>query len=163
MLGFGAKPPITFESFIQKCWSQIPDKEAELLKSISSQGAFSIQDGGSEVLKRWRDFDIALRNELVKVRAARKRIDPLKYMRHDGYSQPQIVHIASLSLRNPSIFEAEKALDTERWHLLDELSCGRYFDFDTLIIYALKLLILERWAKIYSADKEFIMQDTIGH
>jgi len=130
---------------------------------VSAQGAFSLKDGGSEVLKKWKDFDIALRNELVKVRAARKKIDPLKYLRQDEYSEPQIVHIAALSLRNPSIFEAEKALDLERWRLLDELSLGRYFDFDTLIIYALKLLILERWAKIGIADKERIMQETLRY
>ena len=127
------------------------------------QGAFSLQDEGSEVLKKWKYFDINLRNELVKVRAARKKTDPLKYLRHDEYFEPQIVHIASLSLRNPSIFEAERALDLERWRLLDELSFGRYFDFDALIIYALKLLILERWAKIEIADKERIMQETIRH
>jgi hypothetical protein len=163
MLTFGAKLPFSFEAFIQKCRSLIPDEETEVIRRISSQGAFSLEDEGSEVLKKWKDFDIALRNELVKVRAARKKIDPLKYLRHDEYFEPQIVHIASLSLRNPSIFDAEKALDLERWRLLDELSYGRYFDFDTLIIYALKLLILERWAKIGIADKERIMQETIGH
>jgi len=163
MLFFGAKPPFNFEVFIQKCRSLIPDEETEAIRRISSQGAFSLKDEGSEVLKKWKDFDIALRNELVKVRAARKKVDPLKYLRHDEYSQPQIVHIASLSFRNPSIFEAEKSLDLERWRLLDELAYGRYFDFDSLIIYALKLLILERWEKIGVADKERIMQETMGH
>lgn len=141
----------------------IPDEEVGVIRRISSQGAFLLKETNSEVLKKWRDFDIALRNELVRVRAARKKVDPLKYLRHDGYSQPQIVHIASVSLRNPLILEAEKALDLERWRLLDELSYGRYFDFDTLVIYALKLLILERWAKIGVADKERIMQETLKH
>ncbi|MFA5287218.1 MAG: DUF2764 family protein [Candidatus Omnitrophota bacterium] len=159
-LVFGVKPPFSFEVFIQKCESLIPDKEIGIIKRISSQGAFALQDEGSEVLKKWKYFDINLRNELVKVRAARKKVDPLKYLRHDEYSDPQIVHIASLSLRNHQIFEAERALDLERWRLLDELSFGRYFDFDTLIIYALKLNILDRWAKIEIADKERIMQET---
>jgi hypothetical protein len=163
MLTFGTKPPFSFEVFIQKCRSLIPDKELEIISRISSQGAFSLEDEGFQVLKKWKDFDITLRNELVKVRAVRRKVDPLKYLRDGEYFDPQIVHIASLSLRNPSIFEAEKALDLERWHLLDELSVGRYFDFDTLIIYALKLLILKRWAKIEVADKELIMQETMGY
>jgi hypothetical protein len=163
MLAFGAKPPFSFQAFVEKCGSLIPDTETEVISRIASQGAFSLQAEGSEVLKKWKDFDIALRNELVKVRAARKKVDPLKYLRQDEYFEPQIVHIASLSLRDPSIFEAEKALDLERWRLLDELSYGRYFDFDTLVIYALKLLILERWAKIGIADKERILQETMGH
>ena len=162
-LAFGTKPPFSLEVFIQKCESLISDAEKENIRKISSQGAFALQDGNSEVLKKWRYFDINLRNELVRVRAARKKIDPLRYLRHDEYSEPQIIHIASLSLRNPSIFEAERALDLERWRLLDELSFGHYFDFDTLIIYALKLKILERWAKIEVADKERIMQETVKH
>jgi len=163
MLTFGAKPPFSFEDFIQKCKSLIPDEKVEAIRRISSQGAFPLSGAGSEVLKKWKDFDIALRNELVRVRAARKKVDPLKYLRQDEYSQPQIVHIASVSLRNPLILEAEKALDLERWRLLDEQSFGRYFDFDALVIYALKLLILERWAKIGVADKERIMQETLIH
>jgi hypothetical protein len=163
MLNFGAKPPFSFKDFIQKCGSLIPDEEIEVIRGIPSSGAFLVPDGGSEVLKKWKDFDIALRNELVKVRALRKKSDPLKYLRRDEYFQPQIVHIASVALRNPLILEAEKALDLERWRLLEELSCGRYFDFDALLIYALKLLILERWAKISLADKERIMQETLKH
>jgi hypothetical protein len=61
------------------------------------------------------------------------------------------------------MLEAEKALDLERWQLLEELACGHYFDLDALLIYALKLLILERWAKINLADKEHIMQETLRH
>ncbi len=163
MLTFGTKPPFSLEVFVQKCESLLSEEEVEFIRRVSSQDAFSLQDENSEVLKKWRYFDINLRNELVRVRAARKKIDPLKYLRHDEYSEPQIIHIASLSLRNPSIFEAERALDLERWRLLDELSFGRYFDFDTLIIYALKLKILERWTKIEVADKERIMQETIKH
>jgi len=66
-------------------------------------------------------------------------------------------------LRNPSIFEAERALDLERWRLLDELSFGHYFDFDALLIYALKLKILERWLKIEIADKERIIKETVNY
>lgn len=163
MLTFGSKPPFSFEDFIRKCRTLIPDEEVEVIRGISSQDVFLLKETSSEVLNKWRDFDIALRNELIRVRAARKKVDPLKYLRHDEYFEPQIVHIASVSLRNPSILEAEKALDLERWRLLEEQSFGRYFDFDVLLIYALKLLILERWMKIGLADKERVMQETLKH
>ncbi len=163
VLSFGSKPPFSFDEFIQRCNSLVPEEEIEIIKAFQFQGGFSVDDKGTEVLKRWREFDITLRNELIKVRAARKRIDPERYLRHDGHYDAQIIHIASLALRNPSIFEAEKSLDWERWRLLDELSCGHYFDFESLVIYALKLLILERWTKIDAAKKERIMQETIGH
>lgn len=162
-LTFGSKPPFSLEVFMQKCASFIPEAELEIIKQAVSQGAFTLKDDGREVLKKWRYFDINLRNELSKVRAARKKVDSSKYLRHGEYFEPQIIHIAALALRNPSIFEAERALDLERWRLLDELSFGHYFDFDALLIYALKLKILERWLKIEIADKERIIKETVNY
>lgn len=48
----------------------------------------------------------------------------------------------------------EKILDEARWQVLDDLGFGHYFDMDSLILYAYKLKILERWEKIYTQDKE---------
>lgn len=103
--------------------------------------------------KRWRDFDGVLRNELVKIRAARKKIDPAKYLRYAGFTDPSIAHIALHAHRAPSILEAEKILDEARWRFLDELAVGHYFDMDFLVTYAIKLLILERWERVNTLDK----------
>lgn len=64
--------------------------------------------------------------------------------------------------RNPSILEAERMLDGERWCMLDELSLGHYFDIDFLIVYALKILILERWERIRTADSTGKLQEILA-
>jgi hypothetical protein len=63
--------------------------------------------------------------------------------------------------RSASILEAEKILDQARWNFLDALSFGHYFDFDYLLVYGLKLKILERWEKIQKADKEILLQAAV--
>ncbi len=166
MLHFGIKPPFSFEKCLQICHGIISDADIILLKTASRTGEDVYESAQAEDMplaeKRWRAFDTALRNELVKVRAARKRLDPLKYLRQGGYTDPSIAHIAIGAHRDPSILEAERMLDQERWRVLEELAMGHYFDIDALIVYAHKLLILERWENIRSADKSHALEEVLG-
>ena len=157
-LHFEAKPPFSFEAFLSKCRDFIPQKDLEVLKSLRSE---ELPQPRNQTLIKLSGFETLLRNELVKLRAVRKKIPPEKYLRPNGYSGISIYHIAIAAQRNPSPLEAEKILDQARWDFLDELSLGHYFDLDFLIIYGLKLLILERWEKINNADKQALLENLI--
>ena len=98
---------------------------------------------------------------MAKVRAARKHTDVTKYLRHERYIEPPIAHLAMNAYRSPSPLEGERILDEARWQKLEELSFGHYFDLEFLLIYALKLLILERWERIYAADKISLLEETL--
>ena len=159
MLHFGQRPPITFEKFIALCKGKVNDGELLALERTGEIEGFSCP-GLS--LKKWHAFDTALRNELVKLRAVRHKLEPTKYLRPDSsYVEPQITHTALNAQRSPSLTEGEKILDLARWQKLEELSFGHYFDLDVLFIYAQKLLILERWEKIRSANPETILKETL--
>lgn len=159
VLRFGQKPPFSCDVFLSKCAEFIPEKDFNLLKNLSDQaGNFK----HNTTIKLWLDFEVMLKNELVKVRAGRKKIDPLKYLRADGYAGPSMYHIALAAARNPSPLEGERYLDEARWNYLDELTLGHYFDLDFLIIYAYKLLILGRWERIEQADKEKVVNEIMA-
>lgn len=160
MLHFEANPPFSFDKFLQLCQGIIPGCDIGVIKSASLTGEYAYQYA-QPTLDKWRIFDTALRNELVKIRASRKHIDPQKYLRQDGYAEPDIIHIAMNAYRNTSIIEAERMLDQARWRRLDELAVGHYFDIDFLIVYAHKLLILERWKNIRGADKPHLLEGTL--
>lgn len=159
-LHFGVRAPFSFEKLLVYCREFIPEAGLEILKRVSIAGDYT---GASAhpALKKWEDFDTTLRNELVKVRASRKHISPARYLRREEFAEPNITHLAMSAHRNPSILEAEKLLDEQRWRALDEFSLGHYFDLDFLIIYALKLLILERWGRINTQDKAVILEGTL--
>ena len=163
MLQFGARPPFSFEQFLEICQDKIPNKEIEIIRSAKSVTSGDSCCMKQPVLEQWCFFDLALRNELVKIRAGRKKIEASKYLRQDGFSQPWIFHIAMAAHRSVNILEGEKVLDLARWNMLDELCAGHFFDLDFLIAYSLKLLILERWDKINSADKTTILAKAIGN
>ncbi len=161
MLTFSAKPPFSLEIFFNKCKKLIPDKELEILRSTCGQNSYSLDIQGMESLKQWVNFEIALKNELVHARAARKKIDPLKFLHFPESPQAQISHLAMTAYRSTSILEAEKILDQARWNFLEDLNLGHYFDFDYLLVYGLKLKILERWDEIQKADKEHLLNRAV--
>jgi len=160
MLHFGMKAPLSFEKFLQACKDLIPDDELGLLLTVSL-GDYSASE--QPTLRRWRAFDIELRNELAKIRASRKHIDAHKYLREDGCAEPSIAHAAMAAHRMPSIIEAERLLDQYRWQALDDMAFGHYFDIDALIVYAYKLRVLERWDAIRATDKRKALEEVTRH
>ena len=161
ILNFSAKLPFSLENFFDKCRNLIPDDELEVLRNLYGQNSYSSGAGQVGSLKEWVNFEVALRNELVRARASRKKIDPSKFLRLPDSPQAWISHIAMLAYRCTSILEAERILDQARWNFLEDLSQGHYFDFDYLLIYGLKLKILERWEAIQTADKEDLLNSAL--
>ena len=157
-LQFGMKPPFMFEKFLKQCAEFIPDEDLKVLKRCSIDGEYQYE-GMPETLKRWRAFDTALRNEIAKVRAGYKHIDPAKYLRRAELSGPSLSHIAMNAHRSPLILEGERLLDEARWRALDELAIGHYFDIDFLIVYSHKLLLLEKWENIRMKDRARLVED----
>ncbi len=160
-LHFDMKPPFSFEAFLQKCIEFIPSKDYTVLAALPKREEAGGKKAGHPIIKDWISFDAALRNELVKIRASHKRIEPAKYIRPDGYGGSAISHIALAAHRNISILEGEKFLDRERWNFLDAQAFGHCFDLGFLVVYAYKLLILERWERIRVADKRALLDKAL--
>jgi len=152
MLQFGGKPPFSFVRFIEMCRGLVPGEDLAYVEQCG--GDYFLQKTQQRTLAQCASFETGLRNELVKIRAVRKKIDGQKYLRPDGSDDAALYHMAMNSHRIPSLIESERSLDRARWSRLEELSSGHYFDCDALIVYALKLRILLRWDIVDHADKQ---------
>lgn len=162
MLQFGSRPPFSFNKFIDICAPQMPEDEAAIVSELPKvSSSTSIGKQSPIILKRWYGFEIALRNELVRIRAARKRVDPASYLRQENFSDPALEHLSLAAYRNPSLLEGEKLLDEARWQFLSDLEQGHYFDFEALLVYALKLLILLRWETVRMADTQKLLEEVL--
>ncbi|MCM8778200.1 MAG: DUF2764 domain-containing protein [Candidatus Omnitrophica bacterium] len=157
-LQFDREPPFSFSSFLERCKDFISDKEIFLLK-MAGEREPKLSEIKQPTLKSYFLFEIALRDELVKLRALRRKEEPEKYLRKSDYVLSlHLINSIIQAFKNPAILEAERNLDILRWNFLEELERGHYFDFDFLVVYAFKLLILERWEKVKRADKEAILE-----
>jgi len=162
-LNFSSPPPFREKDFFLKCQGLIPEKDIEILRGACDTFYNLESQPKIEGLNRWTKFELSLRNELVRARASRKKIDPLLFVRQPDESEAYASHVAMAAYRCTSLLEGEKILDQARWDFLDFLSFGHYFDFDFLLSYVLKLKILERWDKIERADKESLFSQTIAY
>ena len=162
ILHFSSRPPFSFERLLAMCEGVICAEDIDCVKAsvgicYSAEAEPALPSAG----RKWQTFETSLRNELVKTRAARKKINPEKYTRGEAYGDPYFAHIAVHAHRNPSILQAERDLDGERWRFLEKIGAGHYFDIDALIVYASKLFILERWERINNMDRGGALEDTL--
>jgi hypothetical protein len=162
MLSFSANPPFPTDKFLEMCQGMIPEQELAILKESLHIGPDYDYRGAAQTLRKWSSFNIALRNEIVKIRAARRHVGAEKYLRSDGYGSLDVAHIAIASHRSPSLIEGEKILDQARWGYLEELSSGHYFDFDYLLVYLQKLIILERWMRINTSNRQALLKGMLS-
>ena len=159
MLQFGARAPMTFGKFLEACDDLVSEDELDILRKVKTEPTFFFET--IPVFDKWRAFETGLRNALVKIRAARKHVDPAKHLRPDGYEEPALMTLAMNAHKNPSILESEKMLDRARWRALDEFEAGHYFDIDFLVVYALKLLILEKWERTRTSNASNLLEETV--
>ncbi len=161
-----ARPIFSLGKFLEKAQEFIPEEDYNLLVNLPEMGDVNIGVRESFSARHQAPillWEVALRNELVKIRAGYKHIDASEFLRSDDYLSIALAHIAQAARRNPSILEAEKFLDRARWDYLEELSTGHFFDLEFLIIYAYKLKILERWEKVRIASKEVLLEEQLKY
>lgn len=141
-LDFDNTPSIKLDEFTAICKSTLIEKDFDIIKSISLNNLREI-DSRIPVLKKWISWEGTLRNEIAKLRADSLGFNPEQYLFDiESNSEPPVIAGTAFKLDSPIL--AEELLDKARWHFLDELEQGHYFDLEKLIVYSLKLQILER-------------------
>ncbi|HLV33224.1 MAG TPA: hypothetical protein VKY57_16775 [Chitinispirillaceae bacterium] len=146
-------PFISFKTFIDDCKRLMkPGDYAQL--SIADLNSDHYYDNATGTFKAWQNFNFALRNELVRQRAKKLDVDPQQFIR-PYYTDPSLAETVKDNIEDFTPLQAELHLMELQWIVLDYLQSGHMFDLDFLIIYALKLQILERKASfIFETGKE---------
>jgi len=167
-LDFNNAPVIKVDEFIAICRSALPDKDFDIISGLSLSN-LKTMDSTISVLDRWKSWEGTLRNEIAKLRSAALGIDSGSYT-YDIESNSEAPGIARNAYKQESPLLAEEDLDKARWQFLDELEHGHHFDLEKLIIYSLRLQILERkgvfttengnvnFQKIYENIKEAVRE-----
>jgi len=134
-LKFGEEPPLGSKKFLAECARWLSAGDMKIL-SRASRGGLEARAQDAPVLAEWKSFDGRLRGELAGVRAARGK--------EETYKASGAVK-AILSQENPLLAETE--FEKARWDFLEDMAARYFFDINALIVYFLKLQILERLAR----------------
>jgi len=133
---------LTFESFLNDSKTHLGEGEFNVLQACRLNPNPE-KLGLHPVLDRWISWEASLRNEMVQLRASNLQIESEKWVR-DISGPAGLFDIAREAVQQDNPLEAEKAINKARWQFLDELGVGHFFDFKALLVFALKLQILER-------------------
>ena len=146
------------EDFLATCRQHITPRHYRLLVSASTRDLQPTAPA-CKILDLWRQWEIALRNELVRLRAKDRGREAQAYLVDSpGVIAPQIIAREAFGQESP--LQAEDTLNRARWNYLDELEVGHYFDIEKILVYALRLQILARKA-LFDEDKGREMFDKV--
>ena len=139
-LGFGDSPPVDRDTFIAELGKWLSSEDMD---TVRAAGLRYIEIAGeeTELLKEWKSFDEGLREELARLRVSRKR--------PGGYKVPERLKEV-MGQQTPLLME--KKLERLRWDFIEEKEAGYHFDINWLVLYFLKLQILER-LEVFDKDK----------
>ena len=159
-LDFDTEPPFTYDEFLEACSKECSVKDYTLIKNISLL-PLEIQENHCPLSDLFHSWERSLRNELVLLRAKKKGSPPEKYLRQ-GKETLGPEQLARSAFHQESPLAAEQIIQKARWRYLDQLEVGHYFDVEKLIIYKLKLEILEEKSKaVKEKGREFY--DSLMH
>jgi hypothetical protein len=158
MLVYDSENAPACDDFLLNCRLLVSPKDYRLLQSASTTD-LDPEGPSCRTLDLWRAWEISLRSELVQLRA-KKLGRELKTANLGTSGVPSAQVIAREAFSQDTPLQAEDTLNRGRWSYLDELESGHYFDIDKILIYALRLQILERKA-LFDEQKGRQMFDTV--
>ena len=146
-LVFGAKGRLDCAEFLAQCQRHLSgDDYKEVAGAIAVLSADAAPPSfGSPLLAKFSAWERTFRNELSRLRAkragAREDANLRSAARNDEAGRAAA---ACFAIEDP--YQAELALERERWNAVERLAPLATFDLDFIVAYRLKLAINERLA-----------------
>ena len=142
-----APPPMSPDEFLAACDSNLPAPVATQLRDV---GTAPRAGACCPTEAKWNDYENCLRNEVARRRADTLERDANEFVKPEQGSYGGLdTQVQDALGRDP--LETEVALDRMRWRFLDDCTVGREFALDTIFVYLVKLLLLDKRA---AADVE---------
>ena len=150
--------PLTLEGFLSQAAQFLSPGDYQRLHDALFGDPLKVKDRRG-VAGAWIDFNHRFRNELAFYRATRAKKDPSLYLRGDRRPDFYITQLIEEAARAENPLAAEKILDKARWHYLEEMLLGHFFDFEVVLIYGLKLKMMERYQFVDSDEGRAIFEE----
>ncbi len=131
-LKFGGAPPITREDFLSECmkWLKLPEFKTLMSVDIND---IDIAPDDPFIVREWKRFNRTLREGVGRIREVKRGV---------LHETPPTAFMDIFDEANPLFME--RKFEKKRWDFIDEKEFGYHFDVNTLVLYFLKLQILER-------------------
>ncbi|MCA9400101.1 MAG: DUF2764 family protein [Candidatus Omnitrophica bacterium] len=160
-ISFESKMPFLMEDFLSDCERLLTQDDYLLLRYVLSGGC-----GQKKVInaaaEKWLAFEKAFTNEMVIGRAQELKKDPSDYLHGTRDASPQLTDAVLQAVKCEGPLVAEKILDQVKFTFLEDLEIEFFFSIENIIIYALKLKILDRYRLFDGDDGENLFNEITG-
>lgn len=144
LLRFGEAPALDRAALLAACGDVLAGEAMQAVEALS-RGEHSDAKGFPRV---WQARDTQLRNAIARERVGRGYGHAERHQRpHRGFDVA-VERAVSDAFARPTPLERERALDTTRWALADELAGHDAFARDAVYAYAVKHHLAARWAAL---------------
>ena len=133
MLFFGKEPDLSIQYFLDESRKWVSTRDYRILARVKID---DIQEHpkGPDVLRLYQNFEYQLRKDIALWREAQKK---------DIEYKPTSFPLSIIKEGNP--LEIELKFMQRRWAFIDELEREHHFDLGMLVLYYLKLQLLQRY------------------
>jgi len=162
------EPPCYMNTFLEAFWqNKEAHSEDQWENKLTALYYQATQTLDNVFLRNWLEFELKLKNLIVAINGRKHNLlyaDALvpwgeftnQLMSDDkktdfGLMDNELpVEEVIKIMNNPNFLVKEKYLDDIRWRWLDEQTFFYYFTIEKLLVYYIKLRILDRWYKLDS-------------
>ncbi len=129
--------------FCEQCEPWLTPSDLTVIQGLAKEGGLAdFLDHLERVLPEYASYERGLRTALAQTRAQKLQRD---YFAPSGVSTGgEIERDTVEAFAQPDALQREMVLDRRRWAKLDELAVGHIFDIIFLVVYGLKLRLLQR-------------------
>lgn len=142
-LAFGQNCRISKEWFLEQAEKWLSARDFSII-SRTGINDFYPRNEDNPVLAKYKSFELALREDIAAFRKNENRP----------------VNSFNLNLSEGTPLEIERKLLNLRWKFIESLESGHFFDLEILLLYLLKIEILERLA-IFDKNKGMAIFDNL--
>lgn len=143
-------PPLSHAAFMEQASRFLSARDLAVLDGarlfMPEDGSFPVSVSSSPLLARYYRWELALRNELARLRAGRLQKPVDKHLR-PGEPEWDGVKAAQAAFQADDPLQGELLIERERWSLVETLAVNKFFNMEYLIAYSLHVQILERRAR----------------
>lgn len=130
-----------------------------------------------KLVKKYAEFSLNIKNLITALNCRKYHLDIEKEIIGDSYFTNQLKTSRARDFELSDLYpyvdqvlalfekgntaEREYRIDMLYWEFLDEMTENKYFTFDNVIAFTLKLMILERWSKMTTEQGKIIFRELL--
>jgi hypothetical protein len=149
LLFLGDPPPYSVEEFRSRMEGLMDVEDLHELDLLLDGRS---GEGRSSFAREWHNAETQLRNAVARIRGGHFREDVTLHSRAHAGFQVSIEETVTRAFQETNPLETELSLDRHRCSVLDDLILFEPFGLAAILAFALKLKIIERWARL--SDEE---------